>query len=164
MILSRVFSALCVVGVAAAGTIIACGGDDSNKMADAKVYMDGKVYMDAAAATGIGFLCPMGPSQCPASDPVCIKVSIGGMMGTTGWCTKSCGSGGSAMPPTGGDTICKMSETSSGTPGCVLNGGSGSGGGSSYNWYCGVVCGSTYGTCPAGLNCSGSAGGPGVCY
>jgi len=162
MILSRVFSALCVVGVAAAGTIIACGGDDS-KTPDAKVYMDGKVYMDAAAANGIGYLCPMGPSQCPASDPICIKVSVGMMAGTMSWCTKSCGSGGSAMPPTGGDTICKMGEMSTGTPACVLNGGSGSGGGSQYNWYCGVVCGGMYGTCPAGLTCS-SGSGTGVCY
>jgi hypothetical protein len=71
------------------------------------------------------------------------------------FCTKACGTAGSATPPTGGDAMCAAGESTTGTPGCVLVG---SGSGSSYAWSCAIECGTfnsmNLGTCPGGLTCT----------
>jgi len=79
MHLSRLFSAMLVVGVAAGATIFACGGNSNPKIIDAKVFKDSKVFMDApAGATGIGAFCGSGSgdsSKCPTSDPQCTSLT-----------------------------------------------------------------------------------------
>src|SRR5439155_16423918 len=97
-----------------------CGGgggtpkliDSNTKTPDAKVFMDAPPMM----ANGIGKDCTGGgsgdPSLCPTTDPICVRLSAGGKF----FCTKTCGTAGSAMPPAGGDATCKMMETSTGTP------------------------------------------------
>ncbi len=174
MHLSRLFSAMLVVGVAAGATIFACGGNSNPKIIDAKVFKDGKTFLDAPAATGIGALCGSGsgnPALCPTADPQCTSLT-----GNAWFCTEGCGYGscatggtygssscsmnGSAqpMPPSGGDAICMAQKsTTTATPVCALYS-DGPNAGSAIAWSCGLLCGtsgsSNFGTCPTGLTCN----------
>lgn len=175
MHLSRLFSAMLVVGVAAGTTIIACGGSSNPKTPDAKVFKDSKVFMDApgGSAAGIGTICTgtgSGNGMCPTSDPQCITLT-----GTAYFCTEgcgygSCGSGGTfgsssctqgsnqPVAPSGGNAICAMQKSqTTATPACALFG-DGPNAGSAVAWSCGLLCGTSgsnnFGTCPTGLTCT----------
>lgn len=176
MHLSRLLSAMLVVGVAGGATIVACGGNSSPKTPDAKVFKDApKVFMDAppGSAAGIGADCTGGGSGnatlCPTADPQCTSLT-----GTKWFCTEgcgygSCGSGGTfgsssctqgtnqPAPPSGGNAICAMQAASTtATPVCALFG-DGPNAGSAVAWSCGLACGmngsANYGTCPSNLSC-----------
>ncbi len=155
MHLSRLFSAMLVVGATVGATIVACGGSSSpNKTPDAKVFKDGKVFMDAPAgsASGLGASCTGSgsgnASLCGSADPVCVTLN-----GSNYFCTELCGSGaGSGSAPSGGDAICMMQQTT-GTAACALHG-QGSG---TVPWACGILCGTSgsanFGNCPTNLTC-----------
>jgi hypothetical protein len=157
MRLSRLLSVTIVVGVAAAATIFACGGDDHAKADAPKVFMDSKVFMDApggGSGNGLGQLCPFGSggggTACPAAD-ACVKLTGLGSA-TTGYCTPNCA---------GSNGICTTGYTgpAGGTPVCALSVGSGSGATG-----CAIVC--TDATqCPTGMGCvqAPGSGAPKIC-
>jgi hypothetical protein len=157
MRLSRLLSVTVVIGVAAAATIFACGGDDHAKVDAPKVFMDGnKVFMDApaAGANGLGQLCPFAAggagSACPAGD-ACVKLNGVGSA-TTGYCTPNCA---------GSNAVCITGYTgpAGGMPECALTVGSGSG-----VTGCAIVCTSPA-QCPTGMGCvqAPGSGAPMIC-
>ncbi len=176
MHLSRLFSAMVVISVAAGATIIACGGSSTPKKPDAKVFHDAPAQMDAPGSgggSGIGKSCGSGSANmaaCPSSDPICTSLTGQQFFCTEGcgygscaaggtYGSSSCGMNGSAQPapPSGGDTICMQQKPqTTATPLCALYG-DGPNAGSAIAWACALVCGtagsSSFGTCPSNLSC-----------
>ncbi len=180
MHLSRLFSAMLVVGVVAGTTIIACGGGSSPKTPDAKVFKDAPRQIDAPpmGVTGLGQKCGSGMPACPSTASNCI-----GATGTTQFCTPTCDtnatgttdgsgnfpqSGSGSITPAPNNTACTGAFSGTvGTPACdaiVMSTPSYTGQANTaftaIQMDCLLLCGtgSGSGPCPTGMTCNTSFG------